>query len=499
MSTGVLDYFVLEGSECVERLDGLLARAASVAPDADAFARDARTLRGSATMAKVRGIPDIAGALERIAKGLRDGTVPWTPQLRGALVAAVDDLKILIRAVRKWGGVEDGRAARCTTELNVFSPAPPRATSTSPVSAGGGATFLAMQASAVAAGILQFADHPGPPASFAAMLARIRALRGVSTLLDLPPLAEVVATVDDAAKGLEIGSTTVTGRLRELFRAAAAVLGEGSVAIQAGGRPDPGTPAVLAFAAAAQRLVETASDDDQVVPIHTLFPDGAGENIVRTEPNPPTTSAQRFKLEVASQAEHLRRLVGDARRAADAPTRQRIGHELRSAIRNLARAAGSFGESGVAGSLGALVEPAAALDANALARLDDLAGTLASRPDERAAPRTTPVAPRSTPVVVTAATPADSGPLAAAPSGAALHDLLGEGISELSSLNQTPLAEPTELEDDGLVPIQDLLYRGRTALHRAARLGQGFRQAGSSPNAEALAELYDLLELAEAE
>ena len=29
MSTAVLDYFVLEGSECVERLDGLLARAAS--------------------------------------------------------------------------------------------------------------------------------------------------------------------------------------------------------------------------------------------------------------------------------------------------------------------------------------------------------------------------------------------------------------------------------------------------------------------------------------
>src|ERR1035437_1510728 len=356
MSTGVLDYFVLEGSECVERLDGLLARAASIAPDADAFARDARTLRGSATMAKVLGIPDIAGALERIAKGLRDGTVPWTHQVRGALVAAVDDLKILIRAVRKWGGVEDGRAARCTTELNVFSPAPPRATSTSPVSAGGGATFLAMQASAVAAGILQFADHPGPPASFAAMLARIRALRGVSTLLDLPPLAEVVATVDDAAKGLEIGSTTVTGRLRELFRAAAAVLGEGSVAIQAGGRPDPGTPAVLAFAAAAQLLVETGRDNDQVVPIHTLFPDGAGENIGPPEPNPPPPSARRFKLGVASQAEHLRRLVGDARRAADAPTRQRIGHELRSAIRNLARAAGSFGESAMAGSLGALVE-----------------------------------------------------------------------------------------------------------------------------------------------
>jgi chemotaxis protein histidine kinase CheA len=514
MSTGVLDFFILEGSECVERLDGLLARAASGTPDTDALARNARVLRGSATMAKVRGIPDIAGALERIAKGLGDGRLQWTPRLRGAVVAAIDDLKILIRAVRNWGDADDGRAARCSQELNVLAPAAPRPASTSPVTATGGATYLAMQTSTVAAGILQFADNPGPRSSFAGTLARIRALRGVSTLLDLPPLAEVVAAVDDAAKGLEIGSTTVTDRLRELFRAAAVVLREGSDAIQAGGRPDPGTPAVLAFAAAAQSLVDTARDDDLVVPIHTLFPDGGGENIVHAEPHPPTTSAQRFQLEVASQAEHLRRLVGDARRAADAPARQRLEHELRIAIRSLSRFAGSFGESAMAGSLGALVEPASALDPTALARLDELAGTLALQSDERVAPRTAQVAPRTTPVAPNArrvaprSTPvatAPSGeqavtaPLAAAPSGAALHDLLGAGISGLSSLNQTPLAEPTELEDDGVVPVQHLLYRGQAALHRAAALGQEFRQAGSTPNAGALAELYDLLELAVAD
>jgi hypothetical protein len=102
----------------------------------------------------------------------------------------------------------------------------------------------------------------------------------------------------------------------------------------------------------------------------------------------------------------------------------------------------------------------------------------------------------ATPVI---ATPIESGPLAAAPSGAALHELLGAGISGLSSLADTPLAEPTELEDDGVVPIQDLLYRGRAALRRAAQLGHSFRHSGSTPNAGELAELYDLLELAEAE
>jgi hypothetical protein len=49
------------------------------------------------------------------------------------------------------------------------------------------------------------------------------------------------------------------------------------------------------------------------------------------------------------------------------------------------------------------------------------------------------------------------------------------------------------------VPIQDLLYRGRSALRRAAQIGQSFRNSGATPNTDELAELYDLLELAEAE
>jgi hypothetical protein len=59
--------------------------------------------------------------------------------------------------------------------------------------------------------------------------------------------------------------------------------------------------------------------------------------------------------------------------------------------------------------------------------------------------------------------------------------------------------EPAELEDDGIVPIQDLLYRGRSALRRATQLGQSFRRAGAAPSRDDLDELYDLLELAEAE
>ncbi len=518
MSTGLLDFFVLEGSECVEQMDGLLARAASGAPDLDQFARNARALRGSATMAKVPGITDVANAVERIAKGLKDGSLQWSPALRGSIVAAIDDLKILIRGVRAWGPAEDTRAQTRSSELNEIAPPPARSAAPTPIAAAGSGAFLAVQTADVAAGLRRFAENPGPIATFAETLARIRALRGVAALLDLPPLAEVVAAVDDAAKGLEIGSSSATDALLGLFRAASVVLAEGSAAIHAGGRPDAGTDAVFKFTIAAQSFVEGAGDEDQVVPIASLFPDGDGNNIIMANSNPPTTAAARFTLEVVSQAEHLRRLVGDARRASDAPTRQRLGHELRGAIRSLVRSAESFGERVIAASLAALAEGAASLDLTVLGALDESAALLATRADGPVAPKIEAIARKATPMrsstPIRSSTPMRAGtpvaampavpaaveePLAAAPSGTALHDMLGAGISGLALLDSEPLAEPAELEDDGVVPIQDLLYRGKSALRRAAQLGQTFRTSGGTPNAEALAELYDLLELAEAE
>jgi len=564
MHAGLLDFFVLEASECVERLDGLMARAAG-APDLAAFTRDARALRGSATMAKVQGIADVSSALERIAKGLQDGGLHWSDGLKAAVIAAIDDLKILIRGVRTWGSEEERRAADRAEELKALAPARRRSGATPSVT-GGSAGFLATEMAEVSSGLERFAANPGPIATFDETLRRVRALRGVAALLDLPPLAEVIATVDESAKRLELGAAA-SGALQDVFRAAATVLREGSDAVHGGGRPDPASPAVSAFAVAADALVEGAGDADRVVPISTLFPDGGG--LVHAAPNPPTTPAHRFKLEAVSQAEHLRRLVFDARGAADAPTRQRVGRELRGAVRSLARAAESFSEHAVARAMHALVDAAASLEERALgaleeastllttpgatplsARFDALAG--ASRatpgvPTPVGTPAVTPivtpaVTPVATPVVLPAApTPAPPvwrvstppagaslaptplytpavGPLSApaarrapsaatppvgpAPAGTALHEMLGAGIAGLSKLDDEPMSEPAPVEDDGTVAIQDLLYRGKAALRRAMELGDQLKKAAAEQkpaDAEALAELYDLLELAATE
>lgn len=508
MTAGLLDFFVLEGSECVERLDFLLARAGAVAPDLESFARNARTLRGSATMAKVQGIADVATGLERIVRGLRDGSLTWNERLQASLTAAVDDLKILLHAARTWGSDEQHRAVQRAGELNQLAPAFRRRSSLTPITASGNAIFIAGETASVAAGLQRFADHPARMSSLEETMARVRALRGVATLSDLPPLAEVIAAVDDAAKPIELGTGVPSDAQRDLFRSAAAVLREGSDAVHRGGRPNVDSPAVQAFTAAAAKFHEGAVDADYVVPIASLMMDAGTESAVQASSNPPTTAAQRFRLEVVSHAEHLRRLVSDARRAVDPPSRQRLGHELRAAVRSLWRAAESFGEGSVARTLYSLIEGAAALDAHALAAIDE-AATLLTAPgnlpvaekfDAIVTPaRGTPaVAPEGTDVpAVRPITPAASkATTPSAPSGAALHELLGAGIAGLSNLDDEMMVEPVSFEDESVVPIGDLLYQRDTALRRAIELGDALKRAAQPADADSLAELYDLLELA---
>ncbi|MEA3246512.1 MAG: hypothetical protein U9Q74_10195, partial [Gemmatimonadota bacterium] len=333
--------------------------------------------------------------------------------------------------------------------------------------------------------------------------------------------------------------------------------------VQAGRKPAESSGTVAAFTAAAALLVAGSDDKDYVVPINALFPDGGGDNVVHAAPNPPTTPQERFRMEVVSHAEHLRRLVADARTASAGPSRQRAANDLRGAARGLQRAAESFGEQGVARTVQALVEPAAALETRALDELDRVAAALAagSRPTPvvspaeprattQAQPAAQPAVPAAAPPPARPAAPTPAAPVAAqpaaasppapdapsapaeppsqrpaaaalaptpymgtpavsratgaivmpAPAGDTLEQALASGLTSLERLNAEPLAEPAVVEEDeGIVPIQDLLYRGRSALMRAVEVGEAIKAGGAAPGEDALAELFDLLELATTE
>lgn len=510
MTGGLLDFFTLEASEYVDTLDALVSRSAAIPPEPDGFQRAARGLRGSATMARLKGIADVAAGLERLGRYVREGKVVWDEQSRGVAIAAVDDLKILVRAVRVWGDAEDRRVAARVGELEHLAPRVQQVHQR-----GRGAAFLAHAAAEAATGLLSYADHPGSKEEFEETVRKVRALRGVAALKDLPPLAEVVDAVDAGAKPIELGQEGATAERRRLFRAAAKVLVEGGEAIRVGALPPTDTVAVREFAHAAETLRAGERETDEVVPIASLLPNGPLGAHITAAPNPPTTAAQRFRLEVVSQAEHLRRLVADGRAAVDAATRDRVGRELRGAVRALARSAQSFSATDIANLFLAVERGAASLDQRALWVLDE-AGTELSRSDsaspEEFANRFAALQRRLTgtppaPTIVQPArqrrapTPA-KGVLAVGANtpakGAELASLLSTGIAGLSPLGDLRLLDPAADPDDDIVPIDDLLFRGRDALREALRLGDRLRDA-DVPDHDELQELYDLLQLAAAD
>lgn len=518
MTGGLLDFFTLEATEYVDQLDALATRSASAAPEADAFHRAAKGLRGAATMAKVKGIADVAQGLERLARYLRDGKLGWDPTVRGTAIAAIDDLKFLVRGARTWGEAEDKRAANRVAELDHMAPRTEKV-----IVRGKGAAFLAQATADAAAGLLAYAEQPGTPDSFEDTMRRVRALRGVAALKDLPPLAEVVDALDAAAKPIELRQEDATAERRRLFRAAARVLLEGGEAVRTGGLPPTDTVAVREFAHAAETLRAGERETDDVVPITSLLPAGPIGAHITPAPNPPTTASQRFRLEVVSQAEHLRRLVADGRAAIDAATRDRVGRELRSAVRSLARGAQSFSATEIANLFLATERGAANLDPKALWVLDE-AGTELSRPGsgpEDVGPRFASLLQRlsGTPPAPVATTPArqrratgtpasaqavaigraGGGKATGGTKGAELQQLLATGIAGLAPLGSALMAAPVLDADDDVVPIEDLLFRGREALQQALHIGERLRDASAPADATTLAELYDLLQLAAAD
>jgi chemotaxis protein histidine kinase CheA len=118
----LLDFFSLEASEYLTRLESLAAKNGMDSSDATQFAAAARGLRGSATMAKAGGIVQVAMTVERIGSGVVHGGTKWEPELQRALVGAVEDLKLLVRSVRTWGADQDARVEDSLRRLARFAP-----------------------------------------------------------------------------------------------------------------------------------------------------------------------------------------------------------------------------------------------------------------------------------------------------------------------------------------------------------------------------------------
>ena len=500
-SPELLRFFNAEAREYLDAVEGLVSGEEF---DAGAFVAASRALRGSATMARVPRIAEIALAMERIANGVRDGEVEWSGGLRRELNDAIVDLRRFVATSSSWTNDVDRLAVDRTAALRALLPAG-RTTPPAPSAAGTTPIFIALQASAIATDLENFLSKPDDRAIVNDSVNRLRSLRGIAGVADHPPLGEVADAVERTLRELA-PDASLRESDAELLRAACALFRRASSELRARGKFDSTAAEVDRFArAVATSNAQVPERETPVVRIEELFYTDAGPHLVSRGSTPSRSAEARFREEVVTRAEHLRRLVAEARVAMDPFTRERVRRDLKAHLGRLDEFARSFGAQQVA----AIVGDAAAMDSfsdsaldavESVARvltttgiaLDEMESRLAVSERKRWTPPPLPPIPDGPGTRQAERIPAPSR------SGRALREMLSASLTQLSSLDDVPLIEPVRADEDAIVPIESLLYRGQAALDRARDLRDELRSSGST-DPDALQELYDLLDLARAE
>jgi len=552
-SMGMLDFFVLEAGEYLERLDALAQTPAGAVLNADEFVRIARAWRGGALMASQQPMARAAQGLEAAGRSLKDARLAWDERVRGEIIRAVDDCKTYLRRIRTPAPEDAARAEELGAALERLAGRSSGAARSSGGGLDAGArAFVAREAAAIASAL----DHAaqGLAADRASRDAlggvapTMSALRGVAVLNDLPPLGDLLTAVDGALKEVYATSGAVGPAVPSVFDAAAKALARAARAVVDAGRPDVESAQAGVFASALRTAFAATGE---VVPIETLFHGDAGPHVVRQGSAPAALS----RVDLVSQGEFLERAADELSRAGSPVVRDLRLFGMASALRPLAGAGGRP----VAGALGRLADAArtaidrgaAAADIEffaatvadaaqalrtvetgdeapvvarieaAVARLGGAAAAPAAppapAPDRR--PRTTRVVPELAELPARAREPGAPTVTVEEPdlaSGyATLEDLItarGLPMGSLGELLGAPAVAPAEEagvvpieslapDEEAVVEIASLLYRGPAALKHALALQPQLdaRLAAEVPGGPGvtalLHEVFDLIQL----
>jgi hypothetical protein len=339
---------------------------------------------------------------------------------------------------------------------------------------------------------------------------------------DVPALAEVSEAAEAALRPLELGEPRLSATQVNLLRVAGDLLRAVSAGLASGQSVTTSTPQYTSFLSALDAMLADSSGSDRVIPIADIFYNDAGPHVVTAAPNPPTTPAQRFRMEVVSLGEHLHRVIDEARAATEEIQREHARGELGRALRAIRQTAASFGQMGVAQTVEAYLERTGQLNVSALDAIASFATTIspaAIAPTPAMVPAVKSTGPQrvtqprpvvNTPMVVDprgsedAALPPTPAPHARvfpapSPQAPASPRSLDSTIAAFESLSNERLAEPLPVDNGDMMPVDALVYRGRAALDRAIELRDAIRRAGTPPAPEIMEELYDLVELARVE
>ncbi len=351
----MLDFFVLEASDYLERLDALVQARAGAAPSGDEFVRLARAFRGSALMANQQVMARAAQGLEAAARAVRDGRLEWSERVRGEIVRAVDECKILLRRVKvpEAGDAQRAESIGLGLERMAGRPTAAMRAHVEGLDAGGRA-FVGREAASIASTLDRASRtlgmDPGAREVLNGIAPAMSQLRGVAILNDLPPLADVLTAVESAVKLVHAAPGPVGASAAAVFQAAAKTLTRAAREVVDVGRPSPSSEEARALTAA---LLETFVTVGDPVPIALLGPDDGSSGVA--EPGqPPAEGAPPPRLELVSQGEFLAAAAAELGRATSEIQRDLrlfvIGANLKPLVdadgSAVARSLAAFAEAG---------------------------------------------------------------------------------------------------------------------------------------------------------
>ncbi len=474
-------------------------------------------------MARQQQVATVAGGLESMARAVREGTLSWDESARQLAIRAVDDLKVLVRAVNNWSADEDARSQRIAAELESVAGAPITTGEVPTQLDSGTRAFIAREGAAVGSALDQAAKalskDPGALDSLDAVLKASQPIRGIASLSDLPPLPDLLEGIERAIQELRRNPESIPYP-GDLFDAAAKAISTASQEIATGGAANPDSPEAAEFAKNLGHLLE---QEPEIVPIETLYHEGDGPHIV-SEGTPPTAADDPAHLEILSLAENLKQAADDLDRAESNTQRQLRVHALTPTLRSLgsaSREATAF----VNALRDTIHRGAATTHTKEFAEQLREAGTVLSEQFQAGRPgvsqRLEPIVARISGMGLAPApageTPAPTAPAAAAPATEpAEPDVLAAAMGSYQQLaadgTDTPLAAlfgapveaapntpvaaaPPEPEPEQLAPITDYCYSGESAITEASRIRERLRQVLPAEDAGLLEEYIDLVEL----
>ena len=337
-SMGMLDFFVLEASEYLERLDALAQTPAGPFPNADEFVRIVRAWRGGALMAAQQPMARAAQGLEAAGRALKDARVVWDERVRGEIIRAVDDCRKYLHRIRTPEPEDAARAEQIGAALERLAG---RTSAGARQASGGldagGRAFVAREAAAIASALDRASQAlTGDRAARDALggvSPAMSALRGVAVLTDLPPLGDLLTAVDGALKEVFATSGAVAPAVPAVFDAAAKALARAAREVVDVGRPALDSAQAGAFASA---LLGAFAGTGPVLPVEALFYDDAGPHVVR----PGTPPAPLSRLDLVSHGEFLERAADELARAASPVVRDLRLFGIAASLRSLVSAGG---------------------------------------------------------------------------------------------------------------------------------------------------------------